>query len=54
MRTKGRKSVAGIVSAHESDVNVISWNKLTSYLIVSGGDEGAIKAWDLRNIQKTG
>ena len=54
VRTKGRKSVAGIVSAHESDVNVISWSKLTSYLIVSGGDEGAIKAWDLRNIQKTG
>ncbi|KAJ3507183.1 hypothetical protein NLJ89_g6454 [Agrocybe chaxingu] len=27
VRTKGRKSVAGIVAAHESDVNVISWNK---------------------------
>lgn len=54
VRTKGRKSVVGIVSAHESDVNVISWNRLTSYLLISGGDEGGIKAWDLRNIAKSG
>jgi len=54
VRTKGRKSVAGIISAHESDVNVISWNKLTSYLLISGGDEGGIKTWDLRNVQKIG
>jgi len=54
VRTKGRKSVAGIAPAHESDVNVISWNRLTSYLLVSGGDEGGIKAWDLRSIKKTG
>ncbi|KAF9566116.1 glutamate-rich WD repeat containing [Agrocybe pediades] len=54
VRTKGRRSVAGIISAHESDVNVISWNKLTSYLLVSGGDEGGIKTWDLRNVQKIG
>jgi len=54
VRTKGRKSVAGILSAHDSDVNVISWNRLTSYLLISGGDEGAIKAWDLRNVKKTG
>lgn len=52
VRTKGRKSVAGIDPAHESDVNVISWNKLTSYLLISGGDEGGIKTWDLRNIKK--
>jgi ribosome assembly protein RRB1 len=52
VRTKGRKSAAAIDPAHESDVNVISWNKLTSYLLISGGDEGGIKAWDLRNIKK--
>jgi ribosome assembly protein RRB1 len=54
VRTKGRKSVAGIDPAHESDVNVISWNKMTSYLLLSGGDEGGIKTWDLRNIKKDG
>jgi len=46
--------VAGVITAHDSDVNVISWNKLTTYLLVSGGDEGAIKTWDLRNVQKIG
>jgi ribosome assembly protein RRB1 len=54
VRSKGRKSVAGIMTAHESDVNVISWNRTTSYLLVSGGDEGGIKAWDLRNVRKKG
>ncbi|KZP25414.1 glutamate-rich WD repeat containing [Athelia psychrophila] len=54
VRTKGRKSVAGIDAAHGSDVNVISWNKASSYLLLSGGDEGAIKAWDLRNVKKKG
>lgn len=54
VRTKGRKSVAGIDPAHEADVNVISWNKMTSYLLLSGGDEGGIKVWDLRNIKQKG
>lgn len=51
IRAKGRKNVVGIAPAHESDVNVISWNKGTSYLLISGGDEGQIKAWDLRNVK---
>ncbi len=54
VRSKGRKSVAGIDNAHGSDVNVISWNRGTSYLLLSGGDEGAIKVWDLRNVKKRG
>lgn len=54
VRSKGRKSVAGIDSAHPSDVNVISWNKSTSYLLLSGGDEGGVKVWDLRNVKKKG
>jgi len=52
VRVKGRKSVAGILHAHDSDVNVISWNRSTSYLLLSGGDEGGIKTWDLRNVKK--
>jgi ribosome assembly protein RRB1 len=40
--------------AHESDVNVISWNRSSTYLLISGGDEGGIKVWDLRNVKQTG
>lgn len=53
VRSKARQSVASIIDAHNSDVNVISWNRLTSYLLLSGGDEGDIRVWDLRNIKQT-
>jgi ribosome assembly protein RRB1 len=54
VRIKGKKSAMVVEKSHESDVNVISWNKLasTSYLLLSGGDEGGIKVWDLRNWNK--
>jgi len=51
VRVKGRKSALTIEDAHESDVNVISWNKVTNYLLVSGGDEGGLKTWDLRQVK---
>jgi ribosome assembly protein RRB1 len=49
IRLKERKSVAAIEQAHDTEVNVISWNRLTAYLLASGDDAGQIKIWDLRN-----
>lgn len=52
VRVKGRKNALTIENAHDSDVNVISWNKITNYLLLSGGDEGGIKTWDLRQVKR--
>ena len=37
------------VTAHASDVNVISWNREVGYLMVSGSDDGTFRVWDFRN-----
>lgn len=40
-----------VEAAHDSDVNVIDWNRNEPFL-ASGGDDGALKIWDLRSIDK--
>ncbi|PWN47269.1 WD40 repeat-like protein [Violaceomyces palustris] len=51
VRVKSRKSVIAVDEAHEQDVNVISWNRGTDYLLLSGGDEGGLNVWDLRSFK---
>ncbi|KAF9681873.1 hypothetical protein SADUNF_Sadunf05G0048200 [Salix dunnii] len=42
------KSPAIYFKAHNADVNVISWNRLASVMLASGGDDGTFSIRDLR------
>lgn len=33
---------------HDTDVNVVSWNRLVSNLLATGSDDGVLSVWDLR------
>jgi ribosome assembly protein RRB1 len=39
------------VKAHDTDVNVLSWNPLVPFLLVSGCDDGSFKVWDLKSFK---
>eukprot|EP00744_Colponema_vietnamica_P008981 GILI01012790.1.p1 GENE.GILI01012790.1~~GILI01012790.1.p1 ORF type:complete len:507 (-),score=175.73 GILI01012790.1:234-1754(-) len=49
--TRTKKNSMLQVHAHSADVNVLSWNKIVCYLLVSGSDDGSFKIWDLRNFR---
>ena len=50
-RTQPDKACMLTAHAHATDVNVISWNH-SEPLLVSGGDDGCLKIWDLRQFSK--
>lgn len=37
-----------VSGTHQADINVISWSRIESQFIVSGGDDGLLCIWDLR------
>jgi len=37
------------IHAHETDINVISWNPKSGNLLLTGADDGAFKIFDVRN-----
>ncbi|KAJ3213243.1 Glutamate-rich WD repeat-containing protein 1 [Dinochytrium kinnereticum] len=51
IRTKNKAQIS--FQAHDCDVNVITWNRITDYLIASGCDSGAFSVWDLRSVMQS-
>ncbi|XP_054011259.1 glutamate-rich WD repeat-containing protein 1 [Hylaeus anthracinus] len=42
------------IGTHTADINVISWNRKENQFLVSGGDDGLICIWDLRQFSSNG
>lgn len=38
--------------AHTGEVYSLDFNKKNEYLLISGGEDGDIQLWDIRNISK--
>jgi histone-binding protein RBBP4 len=39
-----------VVNAHPSDINCISFSPKDEFLLATGGSDGIVKLWDLRNL----
>ena len=46
--TRDRAKPQLAVDAHAADVNVVSWNRLTTFMLASGSDDKSLRVWDLR------
>jgi len=42
-------SAMSVNEGHGHDLNVLSWNRLVNYLVVTGADDGSFRVWDLRS-----
>ncbi|XP_049371001.1 protein HEAT STRESS TOLERANT DWD 1-like [Solanum verrucosum] len=47
-----RNSPSATIKTHKADVNVISWNKLASNMLASGGDDGTFCVHDIRFVKE--
>ena len=43
------KPAIRVRASEQSDINVMSWNRLANCMIATGADDGALKIWDLRH-----
>ncbi|CAH8430566.1 unnamed protein product [Dicrocoelium dendriticum] len=41
-----------VPEAHPTDINVLSWNRLQSVNLLTGGDDGSLRIWDLRAVNR--
>jgi ribosome assembly protein RRB1 len=48
-RAPHRAMLSHKIHKNGADVNVLSWNKLVSNLLATGGDDGTLSVWDLRH-----
>lgn len=47
-------SMLSVSGTHTADINVISWNRKESQFLLSGGDDGLLCVWDLRQFGSNG
>ena len=51
-RAPNRAMLRPCVHENKADVNVMSWNRLVSNLLATGGDDGTLSVWDLRHFSQ--
>ena len=48
--TRQASGPVAVIAASGSDINAISWNPLSTFLLASGADDGEWATWDLRHL----
>ena len=50
--TRSTEKCATEFVAHQGDTNVLSWNPVVGQLLLTGGDDGTFKVWDVRAVSR--